>query len=211
MKIESPYKTALIITLLSILLITLGYPMFLMFISGHFHFSLIENTITGLLKLLLQPIGFLIFLLAFTIQPGNPSESTKMLFVISSIHIFFGTVFATTNSLTFIGIHDNYYQQVLHLTTLSLSFLSGLCLSIFVFLQYKGALPPKKLSKAIVVFNLIVLLSTIIYSYAFRYWPAEDILYCISSILPILGFFAYLAAVILFFLAWKKQGYRHVE
>ncbi|MBL7215944.1 MAG: hypothetical protein ISS71_09730 [Phycisphaerae bacterium] len=210
MNLKAACKTAISVILLSILLIMVGYVLvYIPMVMRHFHWGVIENAIVEILKYLLEPAGFLVFLLAFTARLRHQSTNLKILFVFAGIHVLLGTLISTTSSLRYTGALPEYFGSlgtVFYMTIYGLILISGLCLSTFIFFQADRTLAVKPLARTILIANLFICGFIIINSIVYRPWNKPSIIYMIGSIAMTFGYLAKLSALLIFLLAWLKQN-----
>ena len=219
MNLKSACKIAIIIMTISILLAMTGYALIYTQIRLHQSHSININFVARILAFLLQPEslafllragGFLAFLLAFITQPKELSSNSLIFFVLTGILILLGTLITAASSLGLIHTDYQYFGFPLFVLIMAVHgflFLSGLCLSIFIFLQARKAQAAKFIAIIILGINLIlcVLLSINVVVRHLQDWNTPSIIYCISVLATSLGHLANLVAVIIFMLAFVKH------
>lgn len=206
MNLKSVCKTALVLVIVSIILKLIGSALFYIpAIVENFGGSTIifiaTIAATTLLPFILQTAGLFIFFIAFMKLLNKITTNPTVAFILAGTLIFLGSLIA----IVFPMRHINFSHIKLMLTFGTI-FLSGLSLSIFIFLQVKKALSTKPLaavtlginvaSCGLMIINQLTLLQA---------WSQDNILYPISMTISLLSYLSYQAAIFLFLLAFLKH------
>jgi len=207
MKLKSVCQIVLIITVVSMLLTLAGYAIsYIPVFKGGFHLTSLAHMAIGILAWGLHIGGLLIFLLAFMQQLKHPSPNATM-FIIAGTLILLGTLIGIGTNLSHISDMNRNsitLRSALYMGKYGCSFFAGLFLGAFVFVQDRDVPTAKFLASAalvieIALFGILIAINVTTFPEIAK---GSNALRPIGYITMFLAGYAYLAAMILFLIAY---------
>jgi hypothetical protein len=216
MKLKHACQISTVIVVVSMLLMLAGqavtyFPIF----RNNFHMSNVVNMILPLSASLLQFGGILLFLMAFASQLKT-SRSQFEVIIAGGIMVLLGTLITTGTTMTHIVYLFKHYgllRFISFMTSNGLLFLSGLVLSIFIFVQQKHTSAAKGLAATTIALTLALLVFLVINVGIFIFGPSQGHrgMNIFGYVLNIAGYTGKMVAVLVFMFAFLNTLKKRVQ
>jgi hypothetical protein len=216
MKLKHACQISTVIIAISMLLMLAGqaatyFPIF----RNNFHMSNVVNMILPLAASLLRFGGILLFLMAFASQLKT-SRSQFEVIIAGGIMVLLGTLISTGSTVTLIVFMFKHYgllRFITFTTSNGLGFLSGLVLSIFIFVQQKHTSAAKGLATVTIalILALLVFLAINVGIYAISYFENQNGKQIFAYVLGVVSRTGEKVAILVFMFAFLNTLKKRVQ